>query len=105
MWSPVIIYSTVGYIFLIVLYDIGRYLLPVKIYTKLWLPEHILKMVSAFSGLLSAFTGTVLPHYQPYSQFLPSILGTLVAIGFIISTGTRKGLGNTPGKTASVQKF
>jgi hypothetical protein len=40
-------------------------------------------MISAFSGLLSAFTGTVFPQYQPYSQFLPSVLGSLAAIGFM----------------------
>lgn len=83
IWSPVIIYSTVSYLLMAVGYDFGRYLIPKKVYGKLWLYEHILKMISAFSGLLSAFTGTVLPKYQPYSQFLPSVLGSLIAIGFI----------------------
>lgn len=84
IWSPVIIYSTVGYLFLMITYDLGRYLIPAKTYAGLWIHEHILKMVSAFTGLLSAFSGTVFPQYQPYSQFLPSILGTLVAICFMI---------------------
>lgn len=83
IWSPVIIYSTVSYLLMAVGYDFGRYLVSKKVYGKLWLYEHILKMVSAFSGLLSAFTGTVFPQYQPYSQFLPSVLGSLIAIGFI----------------------
>lgn len=83
-WSPVIIYSTVGYLFLMITYDLTRYLIPAQKYGNLWRYEHILKMISAFSGILSAFTGTVMPNYQPYSQFLPSTLGTLVAIVFII---------------------
>lgn len=83
IWSPVIIYSTVGYLLMAVGYDLGRYLLSTKTYGQLWLYEHILKMVSAFSGLLSAFAGTVLPQYQPYSQFLPSVLGSLIAIAFM----------------------
>lgn len=84
IWSPVIIYSTVGYFVLIALYDLGRYFIPHKTYKNLWIYEHILKMVSAFSGLLSAFSGTVFPQYHPYSQFLPSVLGTFVAVGFMI---------------------
>ena len=84
IWSPVIIYSTVGYLSLVIAYDFIRYLIPRERYGGLWLYEHILKMVSAFSGILSAFVGTVLPQYQPYSQFLPSTFGTLIAIGFMV---------------------
>ncbi|MCJ7934777.1 MAG: hypothetical protein MUW56_14400 [Chryseobacterium sp.] len=84
IWSPVIIYSTVGYLLLMVAYDFIRYLIPANTYGNLWIYEHILKMISAFSGILSAFTGTVLPQYHPFSQFLPSVLGTIVAIGFMI---------------------
>jgi len=84
IWSPVIIYSTVGYLLMVISYDFIRYLIPPHRYGNLWLYEHILKMMSAFSGILSAFTGTVFPQYQPYSQFLPSVLGTLVAIGFMV---------------------
>ena len=40
-------------------------------------------MVAAFTALLAAFVGTVFPQYHPYSQFLPSVFGTLLAIGFI----------------------
>lgn len=84
IWSPVIIYSTVGYLLFIISYDFFRYLIPQNRYGNLWLYEHILKMMSAFSGILSAFTGTVFPQYHPYSQFLPSTAGTIVAIGFMI---------------------
>jgi uncharacterized membrane protein len=90
IWSPVIIYSTVGWLLLMIVYDLGRYFIPTKIYGNLWIYEHILKMVSAFTGLLSAFSGTVFPQYQPYSQFIPSILGTLVAICFMMAVATRK---------------
>lgn len=94
IWSPVIIYSTVGWLFLMIAYDLGRYLVPSKMYGNLWLYEHILKMVSAFTGLVSAFSGTVFPQYQPYSQFVPSILGTLVAVCFMIAVPLRKSSGS-----------
>jgi hypothetical protein len=80
IWSPIIISSTVGYLLLVIAYDLSRNF----INGNLWLYEHILKMISAWSGLLSAFCGTVFPQYQPYSQFLPSVFGTLIAIGFIV---------------------
>ena len=90
IWSPIIIYSTVGWLLLMIVYDLGRYFIPAKLYGNMWLYEHILKMVSAFTGLLSAFSGTVLPQYQPYSQFVPSVLGTLTAACFIIVAANKK---------------
>lgn len=90
IWSPVIIYSTVGYFVMIAFYDLIRYLIPKKTYKNLWMYEHVLKMVSAFSGLLSAFIGTMFPQYQPYSQFLPSVLGAFIAIGFMISISLKR---------------
>lgn len=84
-WSPIIIYSTVGALLMIIAYDFVRYLIPKKIYrNNFWLYEHIFKMIGAFTALLSAFSGTVFENYQPYSQFLPSVFGTLLQIGFII---------------------
>lgn len=90
IWSPVIIYSTVGTLFMVVGYDFLRYLIPSHRYKRLWLYEHIFKMIGAFSALLSAFSGTVFENYQPYSQFLPSVLGTLLQIGFIVYFATRR---------------
>lgn len=84
IWAPGIIYSTVAALFLIITYDFVRYLLPKNKYKNRWLYEHIYKMVASFTALLAAFIGTVLPEYKPYSQFLPSIFGTLLAIGFIL---------------------
>ena len=90
IWSPVIIYSTVGYLLMMIVYDFARYAIPARSYANLWLYEHILKMVSALTGLFSAFSGTVFPQYQPYSQFIPSILGTLVAVGLMIAVRPKK---------------
>ncbi len=86
IWSPVVIYSTVGALILVILYDFLKYLIPQDVYksNKIWLYEHIYKMVSAFSALLSAFSGTVLEEYQPHSQYLPSALGMVIIIGFMI---------------------
>jgi uncharacterized membrane protein len=88
IWSPIVIYSTVGAMLFVILYDFLRYLIPRRAYTKhrIWLYEHIYKMTSAFGGLLSAFAGTVLEEYQPHSQYLPSVLGMIIIVGFMVYT-------------------
>lgn len=83
IWSPVIIYSTVGALLFLIMYDFIRYLIPASRYHDLWLYEHIYKMIGAFTALLAAFAGTVFAAYQPYSQILPSALGILLQIGFM----------------------
>jgi hypothetical protein len=90
IWSPVIIYSTVGALLSLVIYDLARYLIPRAKYRKLWLYEHIYKMIGAFTALLAAFTGTVFVDYQPYSQILPSSLGVTLQLGFITYYATRR---------------
>jgi hypothetical protein len=84
IWKPVVIYSTVGTIIAVISYDLLRYFIPKTKYQKLWFYEHIYKMIGAFTALLSAFSGTVLYAYQPYSQILPSVFGTFLQIGFIV---------------------
>jgi hypothetical protein len=84
IWAPVVIYSTVGALLALVSYDFLRYLIPRAKYKRLWLYEHIYKMIGAFIALLSAFSGTVLSDYKPYSQILPSVFGTFLQIGFIV---------------------
>ncbi|PKF75744.1 hypothetical protein [Chryseobacterium sp. PMSZPI] len=77
-WNPVVIYSGVGYLLLVVFYDVFRYCIPVSVYGNLWRYEHSSKMISAMGALLSAFVGTLLPDYKPYSQILPSLLMILI---------------------------
>jgi hypothetical protein len=83
MWAPIIIYSTVGYLLMVIAYDFLRYLIPAKSYKRLWFYEHLVKMIGALSAIAAAFSGTVFPNYQPFSQYAPSVLGTLLMIGFV----------------------
>jgi hypothetical protein len=79
-WAAAVVLSTVGALFLVTTWDLARAAFSAGFRRKALLYEHVYKMVSAFSGILSAFTGTVFPHYQPYSQLLPSAMG----LGYII---------------------
>ncbi len=95
-WNSVVIYSAVGYLFIVIGYDIFRYCIPKSKYRKIWIYEHMAKMMSALGGLFSAFIGTILPDYKPYSQILSSVLMTLLIIFFIIKTvvNNRREVGN-----------
>lgn len=76
-WAPGIIYGTTASLLVSLSYDLSRLLMTAAFRRKAMLYEHSYKMIGAFSGILSAFTGTVLPGYKPYSQFMPSVLGIL----------------------------
>lgn len=87
VWSPVVMYSTLGALLAVTGYDLSRIFWRARWrQSNAWRYEHIWKMVSTYSALLSAFSGTVLVAYQPYSQFVPSLLGTAVAVGFFMAT-------------------
>ncbi|MFD2718527.1 hypothetical protein ACFST9_07355 [Hymenobacter monticola] len=90
VWSPVVMYSTLGTLLTMTVYDLSRFAWRPQWRRGAWLYEHIWKMMSTYAALLSAFTGTVLAAYQPYSQFLPSVLGTAVALGFMGSVYWRQ---------------
>jgi hypothetical protein len=78
-WPPAVVYPTLSALILVAGYDlIKRFWLFQRIKTW-WLYEHIYKMMSAYNALASAFAGTVLPQYKPYSQILP----TVVCLSFI----------------------
>ncbi|WP_247232898.1 hypothetical protein [Telluribacter sp. SYSU D00476] len=83
-WNPVVIYSTLGALGVVTVYDLVKYFWLHHRLRKWWIYEHIYKLVSAFSATLAAFTGTVLPDYKPYSQILPSAFCTLLILVLII---------------------
>ena len=89
-WAPVVTYSILGALFIVCLYDVLRMIMSFKVRKRLWLSEHIYKMTSSFIAITSAFTGTVLGNYKPYSQILPGVLGWIYIIGAIIYFSQRK---------------
>ncbi|HEY9047754.1 MAG TPA: hypothetical protein VIN08_17730 [Ohtaekwangia sp.] len=91
-WSPTVIYSTLGALALVTLYDLLKFLWLYPRIKSWWLYEHIYKMISAFSALLSAFAGTVLPQFKPYSQVGPGIACTILIVIFIIQQARQRQL-------------
>ncbi|PKK37782.1 hypothetical protein BWI96_04770 [Siphonobacter sp. SORGH_AS_0500] len=82
-WNPSVIYSTFGALSLVTTYDLVKHYWLHESLKGGWLYEHIYKMLSAFSALLSAFAGNVLPQCQPYSQLGPSVLGVVMMIWYM----------------------
>ena len=74
-WAPAVTYSTIGALVLVTAYDLSKGLFSSRFLRKAVVYEHVYKMISSLSGLASAFAGTVLPQFKPYSQLLPSALG------------------------------
>jgi uncharacterized membrane protein len=83
-WAPAVVYSTLGTLVLLALYDLARFAFPTRWFETLWLYEHLLKMIGAHSSVITAFSGTVLWAWQPYSQLVPSTLWVAVMIGYVV---------------------
>ena len=75
-WSPAVTYATLSTLFLITLYDLCKPFYPGTFLKRAIFYEHAYKMFSALSALASAFCGTVLPQFKPYSQLAPSVILT-----------------------------
>ena len=75
VWHQSVVIYLLGFLFAVAAYDILRFFRPSL--AKYWLLEHIFKMTSAYIALFSAFAGTVLAAWQPYSQIIPSIIGSI----------------------------
>jgi hypothetical protein len=84
-WSPAVIYPTLGALVTVATYDLLRFAFPRRWFARTWLYEHLIKMLGAYNAVVAAFSGTVFAKWQPYSQILPSVLGTTLMIWFIIS--------------------
>jgi len=83
-WAPSIIYSTLATLTLAAVYDLCRFAFPSHWHERLWPYEHIVKMIGAHAAIVSAFSGTVLAALQPFSQIAPSVVWTLLQVGFVV---------------------
>lgn len=88
--QPVVITSTLGALALILAYDCLRWLFPRSWFARLWRYEHIYKLIASFAALTSAFAGNVIRGWQPWSQILPSLLGTLLIVWFFAQNARRQ---------------
>jgi len=75
-----VVYSTLATLLLYIIYDVGKLFYSKQWLAKAWIYDHIVRIISSYSALLSAFAGTVLADYKPYSQLVPSVLCILLML-------------------------
>lgn len=93
-------YSTFGTLVLLSLYDLARFAFPARWFETLWLYEHLVKMIGTHSAAVTAFSGTVLWAWQPYSQLVPSLIWVAAMIGYAVRI--RRRAASTPRVLADV---
>ena len=76
-------YGTLTY----ALYDVYRFLRPRgwPFRPRLWLYEHIVKMIGGYSGAVAAFSGSVLVMFPPpWRQLWATLAGTLLSVIMVV---------------------
>jgi uncharacterized membrane protein len=76
--APIVVYSSLGALAMVLLYDAIRWSFPRRWYRTLWKYEHSYKLIASVFGMLSALIGNVIRFGQPWSQILPSAAGLIV---------------------------
>jgi uncharacterized membrane protein len=80
--KTIVVYSTLGGLAAILLYDSVRWLFPRQWFRTLWRYEHSYKLISSLFAMLSALVGNVVRVGQPWSQIAPSAVGMLAVLFF-----------------------
>lgn len=88
--APVVIYATLAALFVLVAYDVLRWLVPQAWHAASWRYEHIYKIVASMYAMLSAASGNLFPQAQPWSQLVPSGLGIATIFWFFWRTHREK---------------
>lgn len=83
-WTPAIGYTTIGYLATMTAYDLSRPLWVGVWYRRVRPLDHGVKMIGFYFAMLSAGAGNLLADWQPLSQVLPSAIGMVAMIAFVI---------------------
>jgi uncharacterized membrane protein len=75
-------------------FDVLRLVLPAGWLRRVWIHEHVAKMMASYLAVIATFAATVLPAYQPWAAGVPAIAGTLSTL-FILS-GLSKSMRTKP---------
>jgi hypothetical protein len=85
-WSPALTWSVLGGILLLSAYDLLRLWLPRRWLERVWVQEHLYKMLAAYIAISATAAATILPRFMPWSALLPVICGEVATIGFLIAS-------------------
>lgn len=82
--SRAVVLGSIGALALVLTYDVLRLAFPTAWHRTAWPLEHIYKLNGALFGMISAFVGNTVRAWHPWSQLLPSIVGSVVIAVLIV---------------------
>jgi hypothetical protein len=89
-WSPAMTWSVLGGLVGLATYDLFRIVLPQSWLQRVWLQEHLYKMMAAFIAAVATGAATIFPHWAPWSALVPVIAGECLTIYFLIAYRSSK---------------
>ena len=100
--NSAVVQATFAAIGAILAYDVLRWFFPRRWFARVWIYDHIYKLISSFGALLSAFAGNTLRFAQPWSQILPSVIGGALIIWFFMRQARSRDYGPSHGPAGIV---
>jgi len=82
-WSPALTWSVLGGLMGLAAYDLSRAVLPQSWLRRVWLQEHLYKMMAAFIAAAATGAATIFPRWAPWSALAPVIGGEVLTIYFL----------------------
>jgi uncharacterized membrane protein len=82
-WSPALTWSVLGGLMALAAYDLARVVLPQSWLRRVWLQEHLYKMLAAYIAACATAGATIFPHLAPWSALVPVILGEALTLYFL----------------------
>jgi uncharacterized membrane protein len=79
--SAPVVFSTLGALGFVLLYDTARWVFPKRWHATTWRFEHIYKILSALFGMMSAAVGNI--FHTTWAQLVPSGVGIAVVLWFM----------------------
>ena len=84
-WSPALSWSVLGGLLALSVYDLLRIWLPFQWLQRVWLQEHLYKMLAAYIAVTATAGATLFPRLQPWSALVPVIVGEITTLAFLIT--------------------
>jgi hypothetical protein len=84
-WSPALTWSVLGGLIALAAYDLSRMVLPQSWLHRVWLQEHLYKMMAAFIAAAATGAATIFPHWAPWSALVPVIAGEFLTMYFLFA--------------------
>lgn len=84
-WSPALTWSVLVGLMGLAVYDLSRVVLPASWLRRVWLQEHLYKMLAAYIAAAATGAATIFPRWAPWSALVPVIAGEVLTLYFLFA--------------------